>query len=83
VHDHTIVLPQAAKQRIDMVLAAVAGALLVLVLVTARGVIAGPAHGPSAPGLTAMTTELPAAQPANAPAPVPQVKDKKGGKGRD
>jgi hypothetical protein len=83
VDDHTIVLPQAAKHQIDIVLAGVAGALLVLVLITARGVIAGPSHAPSAPEPTAITTAQPTAEPALGPANGSPGNAKKGGKGKD
>ena len=83
VDDHTIVLPQAAKHQIDIALAAVAGALLVLVLITARGVIASPSHAPSAPQPTAITTEQPTTEPALGPLNGSQGNPKKGGKGKD
>jgi hypothetical protein len=83
VDDHTIVLPQTAKHQIDIVLAAVAGALLVLVLITARGVIAGTSHAPTAPQTTAITTEQPTAAPVLAPVNGAQGNGKKGGKGKD
>ena len=81
--DHTLVLPQTAKHHIDIALAAVAGALLALVLITARGVMAGPSHAPSAPQPTAITTEQPMTEPVIAPANGSQGNAKKGGKGKD
>lgn len=77
-------LAPSTKRRVDLVLAAVAGALAILVGITARGALAPRASDIATPPPTVapLASTPPTSTPAEAPAQAAPKKDH-GGKGRD
>ena len=84
MHDETIRIRMPPKQHVDIFLAAVAGALAVVVALTARGVMSTHDVGPATPAPIATPTATgPPTADGTAPAAPAANPKKDHGKGRD